>query len=322
MNNQPLISVVVPVYNVAAYLAQCLKSIAVQTYRNLEILVVDDGSTDKSGRIADEWALHDNRFVVVHQPNGGPAEARNAALDIAKGDYVAFIDSDDLVLENYVERLLETLIAYNADIAICGFVNFREGSLPILDEEKTNEERHVVYNRHEAMLSFFYQKDIDSSPWGRIFKRELFDGVRFPKNRIFEDLAIYYPLLQKVETVVKIEERLYCYRLHSGSIMGRFSMKRADVLDILEDLENRITVENPQYLPAVRSRLLSAAFNMLRLIPLDDAQYMKLSYRSWNLVVRLRNACLRDKNVRTKNKVAIFISYLGQAALLKAINGK
>ena len=137
-----------------------------------------------------------------------------------------------------------------------------------------------------------------------------------------EGAVIYGDLLLKTGKVVRTSDTLYYYRRRSDSITGTFSPKRGQVLDILEGLEKRVSLEAPRYLPAVRSRLLSASFNMLRLMPPCDPRYLDLSYRSWNNIVRLRDSCLRDVHVRARNKAAILISYMGQAALIRAINGK
>lgn len=321
MNTAPLVTVIVPVYNVAGYLPQCLKSIVEQTYTRLEILVVDDGSTDKSGSIADEWALMDERIKVIHKPNGGLSDARNAALDVAQGDYITCIDSDDYVHTSYVERLYKALTATQADIAVCQWADFAQGNAPKtapLPEPPVYKQ----YSQDEAIKAVFYQQGLTHSAWGRLYKRSLFEGTRYPKGMLYEDLAIAFDLLLKTGKVVRTSDTLYYYRRRSDSITGTFSPKRGQVLDILEGLEKRVSLEAPRYLPAVRSRLLSASFNMLRLMPPCDPRYLDLSYRSWNNIVRLRDSCLRDVHVRARNKAAILISYMGQAALIRAINGK
>lgn len=321
MQEQPLISVIVPVYNVAGYLPQCLKSIVEQSYAHLEILVVDDGSTDKSGGIADEWTQMDDRIKVLHKPNGGLSDARNAALDVAQGDYITCIDSDDYVHPKCIESLYKALTATGADIAMGQSIAFDQGTKPSTEPLPATP-TYIQYSQEEAIKAIFYQHGLTHSAWGRLYKRALFDGLRYPKGMLYEDLAIVYPMLLKTQKVVTTDEALYYYQRRPDSITGNFSPKRAHVLDILEQLEQRVATEAPQYLPAVRSRLLSASFNMLRLMPANDARYLNLSYRSWNNIERLRGGCLRDVHTRARNKAAILISYMGQAALMKAINGK
>ena len=311
-----LISVIVPAYNVAAYLPRCLKSIVGQTYCNLEIIVVDDGSTDKTGSIAEEWAANDNRIRVIHQPNSGLSAARNTALDVAQGQYITCIDSDDFVNSEYVERLYQTLIEHDADMAVGSYIEFDDGTVPTI-KPLPETPHYLVYSQADAINAVFYQNRLDHTAWGRLYRRYLFEGVRYPVGRLYEDIAVIYPILLKVKKVVLIDAPLYYYLQRPNSIIGRFSPKRADVLDLLDMIEEQV---EPQYKPAVRSRKLSASFNMLRLLDVKDRQYDTLKQRSWLNIKSLRGSCLIDKHVRPKNKVVILISYLGLNILLKAIN--
>lgn len=313
---QPLVSVIVPAYNVAGYLPQCLNSIVRQTYDHLEIIIVDDGSTDKTGSIAEEWAANDQRISVIHQPNGGLSAARNTALDAARGQLITCIDSDDYVHSEYVERLYQALIEQNADLAVGGFVKFDEGTMPQLKPLPATA-KQLAYCQSEAINAVFYQNRLDHSACGRLYRRELFEGIRYPVGRLYEDIAVVYPMLLKVKKVVLIDTPLYYYLQRPDSIIGHFSPKRADVLDLLDKIEEQA---EPQYKPAVRSRKLSASFNMLRLLDMSDRQYDTLKQRSWNNIKTLRWRCLLDSHVRLKNKATILISYLGLDILLKAIN--
>lgn len=306
----PLISVVVPVYNVAQYLDQCLESIVNQTYRNLEILVVDDGSTDGSGAMCDRWTERDERIHVFHQPNGGLSAARNTALDNMKGEIVTMVDSDDLIHPDFISTLLRLMQQHEADIAVAGYQPFydREAHLPPLESPYKVQQ----YGRHEALMSIFYQQGLTHSAWGRLYEASLFDGIRYPIGQNYEDLAIIYPLILKCGRVAKINYTLYGYRQRKSSILGAFSPKRADVLDICEDLEQTMELHDPKYLNAVRSRLLSAYFNILLLSSQDkEGDHQQLQDRCWRGIKRLRWGCLKDKNVRRKNKYGIIASLLG-----------
>lgn len=307
----PLISVVVPVYNVAQYLDQCLESIVNQTYRNQEILVVDDGSTDGSGAMCDRWTERDERIHVFHQPNGGLSAARNTALDNMKGEIVTMVDSDDLIHPDFISTLLRLMQQHEADIAVAGYQPFydREAHLPPLESSYKVQQ----YGRHEALMSIFYQQGLTHSAWGRLYKSSLFDGVRYPVGLLYEDLAVIYPLLLHVNTVVKIDKALYGYRQREASILQTFSAKRAAVLDICEHLEQTISRDDPEYLDAIRSRLLSAYFNILLLCHQDKVNdHGQLADRCWQGIKRLRCRCLNDKNVRGKNKMGILASFMGR----------
>ena len=316
MTEQPLISVIVPVYNVEAYLDTCLESIVSQTYRNLEIIVVDDGSTDSCGTICDRWAGQDERIRVIHQPNGGLSAARNSGLDVMKGELVMMVDSDDVMRADAINALLETRRQHpDADIVMGSYVTFDSESLswPV---EDFHDCKTQTLNQHEAILSIFYQRDIDHSAWGRLYPSSMFDDIRYPQGLYYEDLAIIYSLLKKCSSVVKLDYTLYGYRQRKNSILEKFSPKRSDVLDICEGLEMQMQQEDPQYLKAVRSRLLSTYFNILLLSHQDrSGDHKALEKRCWEGIKRLRHNCLMDSNVRAKNKLGIVASFAGKRFL-------
>ena len=311
---EPLISVIVPVYNVEDYLDQCMESIVGQTYPHLEILMVDDGSTDNSGTLCDQWAERDQRIRVIHQENGGLSAARNTALDAMSGELVIMVDSDDVLHPDAVSILLQAIQAHHADVAIGSFVVFdgMDANWPTITSEKTV--RH--YDSQAALKAIYYQDKLTNSSCWRLFKASLFNDVRYPVGKYYEDLAIVYPLYKKCNLVVGIDDAVYGYRQRNDSILGRFSLKRADVLDICEQLERHVQTEDVELLHAVRSRLLSAYFNILLLSYQDKEQdFKELQDRCWKGIKRLRYNCLIDSNVRPKNKAGIIASYLGRTFL-------
>ena len=317
MISEPLISVIVPVYNAENYLDQCLESIVAQSYRRLEILVVDDGSTDSSGKMCDRWAERDERIRVIHQPNGGHSAARNAALDVMSGDLVMMVDSDDVIHPDFTATLLELQQNTGADIAVGAYTPFY-GDKP--EFPATASPVTHIYSQQEALLTIFYQHGFDHSPWGRLYKASLFDGIRFPLGIIYEDLAIIYPLLKRCNHIVTTSQVLYGYRQHESSSMRVFSPRRADVLDVCEKLETEMADHDKQYLKAVRSRLLSAYFNILLLSSQDKSgQYSQLGDRCWAGIKRLRLPCLFDANVRSKNKLGILVSFFGRWFLCSVV---
>lgn len=308
---QPLISVIVPVYNAAPFLDQCLESIVGQTYRNLEILVVDDGSTDGSAEMCDRWAESDERIRIIHQPNGGHSAARNAALDVMTGSLITMVDSDDVLHPEFVSTLLELMSSTDADISVCGYTPFSGDNVTFPSPMAPRDVSQ--YNQREALLAVFYQHGLTHSPWARLFKASLFDGLRFPLGIIYEDLAIIYPLLQRCQRVATTSSVLYGYRQHDSNSMRVFSTKREAVLDVSERLEQQMQSDDPQYLAAVRSRLLSAYFNILLLSNQDkETDHTQLQDRCWNGIKRLRWGRLFDSNVRLKNKIGIIASLPGR----------
>lgn len=188
----PLISIIVPVFNVEKYLERCLDSLISQSYRNIEIVLIDDGSTDESGKICDRYAKEHSNLIVIHQENQGLSMARNAGLDIAKGDYIGFVDSDDYVEPKMFEELYNNLLGNNADISVCSFYED--------DEDETNIMR--VELKNEDITNFDAMKNIASQNnghafvvmWNKLFKKTLFDTIRFPIGKIHEDQFIIHKL--------------------------------------------------------------------------------------------------------------------------------
>ena len=168
---QPLISIVIPVYKVEKYLERCILSIINQNYSNLEIILVDDGSPDDCGLICDNWAKIDNRIRVIHKENGGLSDARNAGIKIATGEFITFIDSDDYVLDNYIEYLLELIFKYNADIAICNFHQlFEETNRKVFVGGKVEK----IFNSEEAIETMLYDRDFYTCAWGKLYRKSFF----------------------------------------------------------------------------------------------------------------------------------------------------
>ena len=320
MNQEPLISVIVPVYNVERYLDQCLESIVNQSYRHLEILVVDDGSTDNSGMMCDRWAERDERIRVIHQPNGGLSAARNSALDVMKGEWVIMVDSDDLLHPEATATLVKAITQHNADIVVGDYIAFNDNELPQWPDNQGKDGTSRTFSQEEALTAIFYQQGLTHSAWARIYRADLFDGIRYPVGQLYEDLAIIYPLLKKCDKVVKIDPIVYGYRQRESSILGNFSPRRADVLEICEGLENLTLNQDQRYLKSVRSRLLSAYFNILLLSHHDkNDNHKALQDRCWAGIKRLRLSCLFDSNVRMKNKLGILASLLGRNVLCSVI---
>ena len=214
---QPLISVIVPCYNVEEYLPKCIESILNQTYRNLEILLVDDGSPDNCGRICDEYAAKDSRIRIIHKKNGGLSDARNAALDVMTGEYVTFIDSDDYVSDEYVEYLYKIIKESGVKLSVSSYQTFVDDSSA---EICTNNPLFVkIVHTNDALTGMFYQQIFDTSAWAKMYHRSLFsDGIRYPKGWLYEDLPTTYRLMMKCDYIAFGNYRSYFYRIRNTSI--------------------------------------------------------------------------------------------------------
>ena len=234
------VSVIVPVYNVEEYLDECVKSIINQTYKNLEIILVDDGSTDSCPKMCDEYAKLDGRIKVIHKENGGQSSARNLALDIASGEYLFFVDSDDLVYSDAVEVLLKTAIERSADIVICGQV------CEIENLNKGNS-KDVEYSTEKALENLLKEKVFTTSPCARIFKKELFDGIRYQEGRIHEDFGTIYKVIDRANKVVYIDTYKYFYRCNPTSTTNsKFTNKQMDYFYIVDEMLAYMKEKHPK----------------------------------------------------------------------------
>ena len=209
-----MVSVIVPVYNVETLLPRCVDSILSQSYKEIEIFLVDDGSRDKSGEICDEYATKDARIRVMHQANAGQAVARNAALDIACGEYVIFVDSDDYILPDMISEMVRCAEEYKASVVICGamYDNGRGDTRVLCPYESP-----MIFRDYTVLKEYFTPKRIQTAPWGKLFRRELFNNIRFPAYRAREDYAIMHELLGSCETAVHIGKAFYVQYVRPGS---------------------------------------------------------------------------------------------------------
>ncbi len=210
-----LVSVIVPVYRVEKYIKKCVDSVLGQSYENLEVILVDDGSPDSCGSICDEYAKADKRVVVIHKENGGLSSARNAALDIAKGDYVLCVDSDDYIHPDMTQRMLDAAKEYQADIVMSSYFIDSTDKLSITDAISDDV---VEMGRMKALDRLVEDAEVKNYAWGKLYRRELFDGVRYPDGRNYEDIATTYLLFDKAQKIIKIPEYLYYYVVRDESI--------------------------------------------------------------------------------------------------------
>lgn len=211
MNINPLISIIVPVYNVEKYIHRSINSLLKQTYKKIEIILVDDGSPDNCPMICDEYAKKDNRIKVIHKINGGLSDARNAALDIVTGEYITFVDSDDFVSENLIELLVKPILKYSCEITVVG-ANIIDEAGNIYSQYKCEKSELLTgIKLTKTLISNHYPYNF---VWGKMFKAELFHNIRFPVNRLYEDIATTYLLTYKAKNVFLNKECGYYYFLN------------------------------------------------------------------------------------------------------------
>ncbi len=229
MNQEILTSVIIPVFNVRQYLEEALNSVISQTYKNLEVIIVDDGSTDGSSEICDEYALKDSRIQVIHQKNLGLSAARNAGLDIMSGQIVAFLDSDDAYCSNFIEAMVSSMIETKSDIVVCKYTNHNTEEAMELDLrlKRYPAIKQGLYEREKALIALV-DGELDHIAWNKIYARHLWKEHRFPVGHVFEDLNTTYQIIPLCERIFVLDDILYLKRSHEGSIIKTFSKKNID----------------------------------------------------------------------------------------------
>lgn len=223
------ISIVIPVYKVAQYLEQCILSVVNQTYKNLEILLIDDGSPDESGMICDQWAKKDSRIKVIHKKNGGLSDTRNTGLNMCNGEFIAFVDSDDFIAPAMMEELIAVLKKEEADIAECNYLCFSNNQ----DLFKSKSIRKVTdYSAEEALDLLLDETEFKYVVWNKLYRKNILGSLRFEVGKLHEDVFFTYQVFGVCKKIIKLEVPLYCYRQRNDSIMGNmFSIHNLDSLD-------------------------------------------------------------------------------------------
>lgn len=229
----PVISVIVPVYNVEQYLDKCVSSIVNQTYKNLEIILVDDGSSDKCPEMCDAWAKKDDRIRVIHKSNGGLSDARNAGMDVASGELIGFVDGDDWISLNMYQLLYDDIYRNGSDISCCGIQMVWENSNK---RKMLTLEGDKVLKNEDAMLSLIQESWLKHPVYNRLYKKECVAKIDFPYKRLHEDVFWGYQVISRAKKVSVTGRIGYFYLQRNGSIMGQeFSIKRLDMFDAYYD---------------------------------------------------------------------------------------
>lgn len=235
-----LISVIVPVYNVQDYLEDCVNSITSQSYKNIEIILVDDGSKDKSGRICDELKQKDDKIKVIHKENGGLSSARNAGFECAQGRYIAFVDSDDIIHKSMLKSLYDLMVKYDCAIVECGIQKFPDGER-CDTESKTSENSPEVYNTEQALKLLIEDEVLHQTVWNKLYRKDVLWKEPFKKGKTNEDEFFTYRAFANTNKVVRTSGRFYFYRTRQGSIINsRYSIKRLDAVEAKDERQDFI----------------------------------------------------------------------------------
>ena len=247
-----LVTVIIPVYKVEQYLPRCVDSVLAQTYRNLEIFLVDDGSPDDCGRICDEYAEKDGRIKVIHKENGGLSDARNAALDVCAGEYISFVDSDDYVSEDFIESLIHAIRTHHTRLAVCGIMKFNESGKMHVDYSPSGTEKIAS---GEEMMETVWRP----AAWNKLYHRDLFQNIRFPYGKLYEDMFIYHDILAQIDRLSFTGKNSYYYNNRQNSIINRkYDIRNTDAI---EGLDLRVKKLRELHYDDLADRQLPILFN-------------------------------------------------------------
>ena len=300
----PLVSILVPVYNVEKYLRKCLESLLNQTYPNIEIILINDGSTDSSLEICQEYANQHKNVYVYSYENKGISTTRNRALDQMHGDYLMFVDSDDFIAKKTVEKMMERMQQQQADIVMCGFVMDYYKVIPLFRPVAKN----ATFNTIETLQRMILNKGINNYPWGKLYKTSTFKNVRFPENTYgFEDTRTIFKAIAQAEKIATMPNRYYHYVQRRGSITNRMSLET--VLDMKKayieqqnDLKAKYPDEFFDYTMNYYNLDMVIIYTLLLFVKKEDQPSFKSSIQNWNriafpfkfaYVVWLKLACIK-----------------------------
>ena len=302
-----LISIIVPIYNVEKYVEKCINSITRQTYKNLEIILVNDGATDNSKLICETLAKKDKRIKLINKENGGLSDARNVGIDNANGKYISFIDSDDYVEENYVELLYNTMKQYDTNMSRASHkVKYEKN---IIDKSTGKK----FCDRPKQILEMLlYDDGIDTSAWGKLYKSKLFKDIQFPKGRLFEDSATTYKLIDKSEKIAVYSKPVYNYIIRNNSISNeKFSEKKLDLITSTKEMTEYIKIKYPELTKACNRRLMYAYLSTLTQLAKSKVKNKKIQKELMGYICKNRSEVLKDKNTPKRDRIGLISTIFG-----------
>lgn len=314
------ISIIVPVYNVEAYLERCVESILKQTYTNLEILLVNDGSTDKSGELCDKLALRDHRIRVIHKENGGLSDARNRGIDEASSNLIGFIDSDDYIDEDMYETLYRQMVASKADLSMCGHYDVYHQ----IPEKQVAEIKTWELMPEEAIKMVMEAKILSVTAVNKLYKKALFEQLRFRIGKIAEDAFIMVDLIHQCSKIVATNEKKYYYVHRENSITTqKFSLKFLNVIEAYEQNAKIISENYPDLYDVAIMRLNWAYFYVLdRLLVDNDFKDKVLEDRLISYLKKNKKSILMDSRFTRARKMSFLALCLSRKLYLRILLAK
>lgn len=308
--NEDLISVVIPVYNVEKYLKNCVNSVINQNYKNLEIILVDDGSLDNSPIICENLKKIDNRINVIHKKNGGLSVARNAGINVAKGKYITFIDSDDFVFPHMIQDLYNLCVMYQADFSMCQLIRCKEEDTLENIKIKQIKEEIKIFEGQNKMEAYLKNDEIDTTTWKKLYSIDLFKSMRFPKNKLHEDAFTTYKLVDEAKKIVITNKIGYVYRFNSNSIMNtKFTVKNLDIITAKTEQLKLIQSKYPWLLKYGYSELIYACNMCLMKMTIAKFYDNEIEHYIQNLYREYTKYYLTTKKVSFNGKLLAINAY-------------
>lgn len=302
-DKKPLISIILPIYNIEKYLPKCMDSIFSQTYTNLEIIMVDDGATDGCGKLCDQYAQKDPRICVYHKVNGGLSDARNYGIEHASGEYITCIDPDDYVDPDYIDYLHSLIKTYNTRMSICLHrVLYDNGSVKDLGGEGTD-----ILSAAICLEKMMYHDVIDTTACAKLYHRDLFRETRYPKGRIFEDIGTTYKLMMQCDFIAVGYESKYNYIFHNNSIVNsEFKPNKLDLLEMTDKMAEDVLQVYPELKKAVLRRQVYARFSTLNQM-LNATGYEKERQKIISFIKQNGKIIRKDPKLPKRDRMAMFL---------------
>lgn len=307
MSELPVVSIIIPAYNAEKFIDECLLSACGQTFESIEIVVVNDASTDNTARNVERWMERDKRIRLVDlHENKGFSGARNAGIVSSKGEFLCFLDSDDCLYPQAIELLMNGIRQFGADVCKCAFKRSKNFSAKIY--KRVN---YKVFDYTTAVRLALYQKVILNSCWGMVIRRNLVvDGGLFREGIWYEDLDSFYRFFEHAAKIAYISEPLYFYRDNANSFLSKWNPGRLDVMKVTDRLVDFFREKYPELENAALDRRFSAHCNMLILMKRNKIDAPQAMARCKEVIRDTRKLVLSDGNVRLKNKIGALLSYL------------
>lgn len=309
---QDLISIIIPVYNVENYIENCVSSVIKQTYKNIEIILVDDGSMDKSGIICDELAKRDNRIKVIHQKNKKAAEARNCGINNSNGRYIIFIDSDDYVDEEYVLYLYNLIKKNDSKLGISPYT--------VISNNKKNDIgknfSQTILTVEEALRRLVKEEGFTVSPCAKIYDKSLFDNIRYPSGKLFEDNATTYKLIMKCEeNIIYGNESHYFYNIRDNSSMtSEFNLDKLQLIEWTDIMYKDVSEKYPNLVNCLKKKMITVRFSILRMIKYEEKSEEILTKRNEieKYIKNRKYEILKNEEIDKRDKIALITLLMGR----------